>query len=60
MMARYVAFCSAILAAGLLQAQAAKSAAPRSADGKPDLTGVWQPGSTIPGSWEEANSGNGL
>jgi len=38
----------------------AKSAVPRAADGKPDLTGVWQPASTIRGSWEEANSGTGL
>lgn len=61
MIARHVALCSGILAAALLQAQApSKSAAPRAADGKPDLTGVWQPGSTIPGSWEEANAGNGL
>ena len=39
---------------------AAKSPVARAADGKPDLTGVWQPGSTIRGSWEEANAGNGL
>ena len=29
-------------------------------DGKPDLTGVWQGGSTIRGSWEEANRGVGV
>ena len=46
--------------AALLPALCAQSAVPRAADGKPDLTGVWQPASTIPGSWEEANSGNGL
>jgi hypothetical protein len=33
---------------------------PRASDGKPDLTGVWQPASKIRGSWEEANSGDGL
>jgi hypothetical protein len=27
---------------------------------KRDLTGVWQPGSTIAGNWEDANSGTGL
>ena len=48
------------LAAAPLDAQRAKSGVPRGADGKPDLTGVWQPGSTIAGSWEEANAGNGL
>ena len=29
---------------------------PRSADGKPDLTGVYQPASNRRGTWEEANS----
>jgi len=37
-----------------------KSSVPRASDGKPDLTGVWQAGSTARGSWEEANSGTGL
>jgi hypothetical protein len=37
-----------------------KSAVPRASDNKPDLTGVWQPASTIRGSWEEANAGDGL
>jgi hypothetical protein len=33
---------------------------PRASDGKPDLTGVWQGGSTQRGSWEEANTGTGV
>jgi hypothetical protein len=46
-------------AQGAAQASA-KSSVPRASDGKPDLTGVWQAGSTARGSWEEANSGTGL
>jgi hypothetical protein len=33
---------------------------PRTSSGKPDLTGVWQGGSTQPGAWEEANTGLGV
>ena len=39
---------------------AVKSAVPRASDGKPDLTGVWQGGSTQRGNWEEANGGVGV
>jgi hypothetical protein len=38
----------------------AKKPFPRMPDGKPDLTGVWQGGSTQRGSWEEANTGTGV
>jgi hypothetical protein len=33
---------------------------PRGADGKPDLNGVWQGGTSRRGSWDEANSGVGV
>ena len=39
---------------------AAKSAIPRASDGTPDLTGVWQGGSTQRGSWDQANGGVGV
>ena len=58
------AFLSASLVAqtaapGAAQAST-KSSFPRASDGKPDLTGVWQAGSTVRGGWEEANSGTGI
>jgi hypothetical protein len=37
-----------------------KSPVPRASNGKPDLTGVWQGGSTQRGTWEEANTGLGV
>jgi hypothetical protein len=50
--------------AGGASAQASRpaepSAIPRTAAGKPDLTGVWQGSSTQPGPWDEANAGLGV
>ena len=40
--------------------QAAETGIPRTAAGTPDLTGVWQGGSTQPGAWAEANAGLGV
>ena len=37
-----------------------KGSVPRMPNGKPDLTGVWQGGSTQRGNWEEANTGTGV
>jgi len=44
----------------MAQNKKTSGAVPRASDGKPDLTGVWQGGSNVPGPWQEANSGLGL
>jgi hypothetical protein len=49
-----------LIALVLAMAPQQKTAVPRASDGKPDLTGVWQGGSTVRGSWEEANRGTGV
>jgi hypothetical protein len=50
------------LAVAMAAAVSAQTTAkvPRTANGKPDMTGVWQPGTTVAGTWEDANSGTGL
>jgi hypothetical protein len=53
----------ALMVLSLIPASAfaqAGSAVPRGPDGKPDLTGVWQGGSTLRGSWDDANAGFGV
>jgi hypothetical protein len=55
-----VALTPVSLPAQSKSAPSAKSGVPRASDGKPDLTGVWQGGSTVKGSWLEANQGNGV
>src|SRR5436305_6661706 len=48
-----------LLATTIVSAQS-KIVLTRAADGHPDLTGVWQGGSTTPGSWDDANGGTGV
>ena len=63
---RAVLLLAAILPVISCQRQAAGTATadakgvPRTSDGKPDLAGVWQPDSDKPGTWAEANEGNGV
>src|SRR5436189_135758 len=44
----------------MAQNQKALPPLPRTPDGHPDLSGVWQPGSDKPGTWAEANQGVGV
>jgi hypothetical protein len=50
----------ALTASSLATLAQAPAAVPRGADGKPDLTGVWQGSSVRPGKWEDANNGLGV
>jgi hypothetical protein len=52
-----LAVCSVSMSA---QTAPGPASVPRAADGKPDLTGVWQGGSTQRGRWEEVNVGVGV
>jgi hypothetical protein len=56
----WVAFATAQTARPSPAGSAAARPVPRAADGKPDLTGVWQGGTNRRGPWEEANSGLGV
>jgi hypothetical protein len=58
---RNVALVAALVVLSSLGIEAqAPSGVPRGSDGKPDLTGVWQGGSSRPGKWEDANNGLGV
>jgi hypothetical protein len=65
--ALFVAFVAPTYSEGVLLARTTQEArtrtgspVPRTPDGRPDLTGVWQGGSNRRGAWEEANSGLGV
>jgi hypothetical protein len=51
--------CATIIALASYSCTSAQSGVPRGSDGKPDLSGVWQGGTNVRGSWEDANAGLG-
>ena len=57
---RLLAALLATMLAVAAYAQQPAASIPRMPGGKPDLNGVWQGGTTIPGSWDEANRGTGV
>ena len=60
MYALRVAVVAAVLTSATSAAAQPRGAVPRTPDKRPDLTGVWQAGNSLRGSWEEANGGLGL
>ena len=56
-MRRFLLF---VIACAIQVVAQTKSSVPRAADGKPDLTGVYQANSNIRGTWEEGNRGTGV
>lgn len=55
-----VSACLGSMLAAQGRTTATRRPVPRAADGRPDLSGVWQGASSRRGSWEEANSGLGV
>jgi hypothetical protein len=59
-MRRGLVTLAGLLVSGSVAVAQPRANVPRMADGHPDLTGVWQGGTTIPGTWADANGGNGV
>src|SRR5437667_1947144 len=55
-----LAALAVLLAPAFAAAQAKTPTVPRTADGHPELIGVWQPDSDRAGTWAEANEGVGV
>ena len=59
-LAAITAVAAAAVAPGISAQDGTAASVPRTTSGRPDLTGVWQGGSTQPGPWDEANAGLGV